>query len=80
MQNEKDKKNAEESNDWAVLPFDEAEDNARWEKLIAETDELIKNVEEMEAVHGPLLTENKLEDLKTSEEQPEDELFWNQIK
>lgn len=75
MQNEKDKKNAEESNDWAVLPFDEAEDNARWEKLIAETDELIKNVEEMEAVHGPLLTENKLEDLKTSEEQPEDELF-----
>jgi hypothetical protein len=75
MQNEKDKKNVEESNDWAVLPFDEAEDDSRWEKLIEETDVLIKTVEEMEAVHGPLLTENNLEEIKTSEQQPEDELF-----
>ena len=63
---------AGKEDDWAILPFDEAEDDARWERLIEETDELIKNVEEMEAVHGTLLTENKLSDLKTSEDQAED--------
>lgn len=65
----------ENSNDWAILPFDEDEDNARWEKLIAETDELIKKAEEMEAVHGPLLTKNKISDLKTSESETEENPF-----
>jgi hypothetical protein len=72
---EKNKEAANENEDWAVLPFDEAEDDARWSKLIEETDELIKEAEEMEAVHGPLLMENKLSDLKTSESEAEDNPF-----
>jgi hypothetical protein len=72
---EKNKEVANENEDWAVLPFDEAEDVARWAKLIEETNELIKEAEEMEAVHGPLLMENKLSDLKTSESEAEDNPF-----
>lgn len=72
---EKNKEAASENEDWAVLPFDEAEDDARWTKLIEETDELIKEAEEMEAVHGPLLMENKVSDLKTSESEAEDNPF-----
>ena len=75
MQIEKDKEIIKESDDWAVLPFDEAEDDARWTRLIEETDELIKEAEEMETVHGRLLTGNKLSDLKLKEKQSEDELF-----
>ena len=71
MQIEKDK----ESEDWAVLPFDEAEDDARWTRLIQETEELIKEAEELEAVHGEILMENKLSDLNLKERQAEDELF-----
>ena len=72
---EKKKPAASENGDWAVLPFDEAEDDARWARLIEETDELIKKAEEMEAAHGPLLMENKLIDLEFSDEQPEDVPF-----
>lgn len=72
---EKNQEIANKTEDWAILPFDEDEDDARWSKLIEETDELIKNAEEMKAVHGPLLTENKLSDLKFSDELPEDTPF-----
>jgi hypothetical protein len=72
---EKNNEAADKTEDWAVLPFDEAEDDARWTKLIEETDELIKKAEEMEAAHGPLLMENKLIDLEFSDEQPEDVPF-----
>jgi hypothetical protein len=72
---ERKKEAASENEDWAVLPFDEAEDDARWAKLIEETDELIKEAQVMEAVHGPLLMENKLSDLKTSESEAEDNPF-----
>ena len=75
MQIEKDNEVVEESNDWAVLPFDEAEDEARWTRLIEETDALITNAEKMETDHGVLLTKNKLSELKLKEKQPEDELF-----
>ena len=75
MQTEKNKKVTEDTEDWAVLPFDEAEDQARWTRLIEETDELIKEAAEMESVHGQLLTENKLSDLKLKEKLSEDELF-----
>ena len=75
MQTEKNKEVIEDTEDWAVLPFDEAEDQARWTRLIEETDELIKEAEEMESVHGQLLTENKLSDLKLKEKLSEDELF-----
>jgi predicted RNA polymerase sigma factor len=72
---EKKKQAASENEDWAVLPFDEAEDDARWARLIEETDELIIKAEEMEAVHGPLLMENKLSDLKALESEAEDNPF-----
>lgn len=72
---EKNNEAADKTEDWAVLPFDEAEDDARWTKLIEETDDLIKKAEEMEAAHGPLLMENKLSDLKTSENEAEDNPF-----
>ena len=72
---EKNNETAGKTEDWAVLPFDEAEDDARWTKLIEETDELIKKAETMEANHGPLLMETKLSDLEFSDEQPEDVPF-----
>lgn len=72
---EKNKEAANETEDWAIIPFDEAEDDARWSKLIEDTDKLIAEVEEMESVHGEILMENKLSDVKTAEEEPEDEVF-----
>lgn len=66
---------ANEIEDWAIIPFDEAEDDARWSKLIEDTDKLIAEAEEMETVHGELLMENKLSDIKTAEEVTEEELF-----
>jgi hypothetical protein len=47
----------DENEDWAVLPFDEAEDDARWAQLSAEMDELEKEVDAHEAVHGKILME-----------------------
>lgn len=75
MQIEKDNEIGEEANDWAVLPFDESEDEARWTKLIEETDELIADAEKAEAIYGELLTENKLSDIEHREKPDEDELF-----
>ncbi len=75
-ESEKKKQAASENVDWAVLPFDPAEDDERWARLIEETDELIKEAEAMEAACGPLLMENKLSDLKTSEKsEAEDDFF-----
>lgn len=72
---EKNKEAAGKTEDWAIIPFDEAEDDARWSKLIEDTDKLIADVEEMEAVHGEILMENKLSDIKTTEEVTEDDPF-----
>lgn len=72
---EKNKEAADETEDWAIIPFDEAEDDARWEQLIEDADKLIAEAEEMEAVHGKVLMENKLSDIKLAEEVTEDELF-----
>lgn len=72
---EKNKESAGKTEDWAIIPFDEAEDDARWSKLIEDTDKLITDVEEMEAVHGEILMENKLSDIKTTEEVTEDDTF-----
>ncbi len=71
----KNKETVSETEDWAIIPFDEAEDDARWSKLIEDTDKLIAEVEEMETVHGKVLMENKLSDIKTAEEVMEEELF-----
>lgn len=71
----KNKEAANETEDWAIIPFDEAEDDVRWEQLIEDTDKLIAEAEEMEAVHGKVLMENRLSDIKLAEEVTEDELF-----
>jgi hypothetical protein len=60
---------------WAVIPFDEAEDEARWTRLIEETDKLIEAAAELEAVHGELLTEIKSSDFEFSEKQTDEGLF-----
>ena len=53
----KTNESGEENEDWAVFPFDEAEDDARWAQLSAELDELEKEVDAHEAVHGKILME-----------------------
>ena len=74
-ENREKKEAVSKSQDWAIIPFDEAEDEARWDRLIEETDKLVADAAELEAVHGELLTENKLSDIKFAEKQTEDELF-----
>jgi len=56
-----------ENGDWAVLPFDEAEDDARWAQLSAELDELEKEVDAHEAVHGKILMEEDFSRFATGE-------------
>lgn len=72
---EKNKEAASEAEDWAIIPFIEAEDEARWSKLIEDTDKLIQETEELEAVHGEILMEDKLSDVKIAEEEMEDDPF-----
>ncbi len=55
----------DENEDWAVFPFDEAEDDARWVQLSAEMDELEKEVDAHEAVHGKILMEEDFIRFKT---------------
>jgi len=74
-ENEKNKEAAGITEDWAIIPFDEAEDDARWEQLIEEIDKLIEKTEEMEAAHGKILMENKLSDIKVAKEEIEDVPF-----
>lgn len=63
----KTNESGEENEDWAVLPFDEAEDNARWAQLSAEMEELEKEVEAHEAVHGKILMEEDFSRYATGE-------------
>ncbi len=58
--------------DWAVFPFDEAEDNERWSRLSSEMDELAKKVSNTEAEFGEvLLMEETLSEIP-AEEIPEE--------
>lgn len=52
----KDEKEAA-GEEWAVLPFDEKQDDERWEKLISETDELAQKAAAIESGGGEILTE-----------------------
>jgi len=72
---EKNKEAASNEEDWAIIPFDEAEDDARWSKLIEETDQLIEETRDLEAVHGKILMENKLSEIVISQEETEDDPF-----
>ena len=64
-------------NDWAVLPFDEAEDDKRWGLLIEETEKLERDVARFEAAHGENILMNKrLYEIHTETHQTEfGELF-----
>ncbi len=61
--------------DWAVLPFDEAEDNERWAKLANELDELAENVASHEAVFGEILMKENLPEIKSEKEEETDDPF-----
>ena len=63
-ENETKREAANNTEDWAIIPFDEAEDEARWTRLIEETDQLIEVAAALEAAHGKILMENKLNDIK----------------
>lgn len=54
------KKAADKDEDWAILPFDEAEDDARWARLSQEMDELIEKTESTERLTGTILMEEDL--------------------
>ena len=56
-----------ENEDWAVLPFDEAEDDERWARLSVEMDELEKEVDAHEAVHGKILMEEDFSRFQTND-------------
>lgn len=74
-ENEKNKEVTSNAEDWAILPFDEKEDEARWTKLIEETEKLEEDAAETEAAFGELLMENTLSDIKQKEKSTDDELF-----
>ena len=69
--------------DWAVLPFDEVEDEKRWARLSVEMDELENEVDAHEAVHGKILMEEDFSRFATGEnvqsvsetDEPEEDLF-----
>lgn len=56
---ENTKRVAETDEDWAIIPFDEAEDDARWAKLSEEMDELIEKTESTEKLIGTILMEEE---------------------
>lgn len=72
-ENEKTKEAVNKAEDWAVLPFDEAEDDARWAKLTEETDELAEKVASHEAVFGPISMEADANILQGEETRPKTE-------
>jgi hypothetical protein len=49
----------ENDGDWAVLPFDEAEDDERWALLFEETERLDEDVAEFEADYGEKILMNE---------------------
>ena len=63
----KTKESGKENEDWAVLPFDEVEDDERWARLSAEMDELEKEVDAHEAIHGKILMEEDFSRFATGE-------------
>ena len=76
MNNTQRKKQAADKNeDWAIIPFDEAEDDARWQQLIDETEELITEAQSLSTQYGVKLTPNRLSDLKVSKSADDETLF-----
>lgn len=79
-ENEKTKRTDVENEDWAVLPFDEAEDDARWARLSKEIDELLEKTISTEKLTGTILMKEDLSrfasaESETGEAAEENELF-----
>lgn len=74
-ENEKNREAAGSTEDWAMIPFDEAADGARWEQLIEETDKLMEETQALEAARGKILMENRLSDMELKKEEIEDAPF-----
>jgi len=78
---ENQKKAADKGEDWAIIPFDETEDDARWAHLSQEMDELIEKTESTEKLTGTILMEEDLSRFVSEKSQTEkgesaeDELF-----
>jgi hypothetical protein len=77
---EKTKQTDVENEDWAILPFDEAEDDARWAKLTNEMDELLEKTISTEKLTGTILMKEDLNrfastESESGEVEEEDQLF-----
>jgi hypothetical protein len=78
---ENQKKAADKGEDWAIIPFDETEDDALWAHLSQEMDELIEKTESTEKLTGTILMEEDLSRFVSEKSQTEkgesaeDELF-----
>lgn len=77
---EKTKRTDVENEDWAILPFDEAEDDARWSKLSNEMDELLEKTISTEKLTGTILMKEDLNrfasaESERAEAEEEDQLF-----
>lgn len=77
---EKTKRTDVENEDWAILPFDEAEDDARWAKLSSEMDELLEKTISTEKLTGTILMKEDLNRFAAPkseriEAEEEDQLF-----
>jgi hypothetical protein len=72
-ENEKTKEADGKTEHWSGLPFDEAEDDARWAKLTEEMDELAEKVASHEAVFGPISMEADASILQGEESRPKTE-------
>ena len=77
---ENTKKAADKDEDWAILPFDETEDDARWAKLSQEMDALIEKTESTEKLTGTILMEEDLSRFVSEKSQAEkDELAEDEL-
>ena len=65
------KKAVDKNKDWAVLPFDEEEDDKRWGLLLEETEQLEKDIAQFEATHGEKILMNEPLSEVQAEEQNE---------
>lgn len=62
---EKTNRTDAQNEDWAILPFNEVEDDARWAKLSDEMDELLEKTVSTEKLTGTILMKEDLSRFKS---------------
>jgi hypothetical protein len=76
---EKTKRTDAQNEDWAIFPFNEAEDDARWAKLSDEMDELLEKTVSTEKLTSTILMKEDLSRFAFAESESrkteEDQLF-----